>query len=185
MGRGGENSGFENINLSNTCTIDNFLWICLPWYTSHPELLNTLKDSGNTIIHHFSSIIDLLISGCYNEGKYKWIAQYKLENHDHINAIGSDTNYSYMCIKDLFVRVAEDIQCSNSHCLGPKQRKFIGTELNLTDTKYCTNSIEAAIKIWESGSDLTLYDAWFDVKPPIMTNICRLMKNINVMVSRQ
>ena len=74
---GGEvkTAGSKNINLSNTCTIDNFLWICLTWYTSHPELLNTLKDSGNAIIHHFPSIIDLLISGCYNEGKYNWIAQ--------------------------------------------------------------------------------------------------------------
>ena len=40
----------KDLDIDNTCTIDNFLWICFCWYKSNPLSLNYFQNSDIDVI---------------------------------------------------------------------------------------------------------------------------------------
>lgn len=58
-------SSEKTIYISNTCPIDNFLWICRCWYASHPLSLDYINMSDDPLLRNLGEVFSLLLNDLF------------------------------------------------------------------------------------------------------------------------
>ena len=150
--------------LVNTCTIDNYLWLCACYYGIHPDLLIEIWNSKGDILSNFYVMLVHLISGNYNEAKYCWLLCCKERINvvnEEIIAEGSDKVLSFILFKQCFER-RYFFTCNSPHCptkkLNNRPANFTFNMLfNLPETKEEISNqmiIESAMSIEKTGHRL-------------------------------
>ena len=118
-------------------------------------------------LQNVNTIVDLLLSGCYFEAKYKClllndVLRFQTETSSNfINSFGCDKSLSYKPLKEVSNRTADSVNCSSQHCPGGKVRLLSGTDLHLPQVEDGVNMIETSIALWASGGDQKLCNERF------------------------
>ena len=117
---GGEVTAEEgkHLKLANTCTTDNFFWLCACYYGIHPNLLIEIRNSKINVLSNFYVTLVHLMSGNYNEAKYCWL-MYCEERirvvNEEINAEGIEEILSFTLLKQCFER-RYFFTCNSPYC---------------------------------------------------------------------
>ena len=153
------------MTLVNTCTIDNFLWLCACHYSIHPDLLIQIRYAKVGVLSNFYVTLVHLMSGKYNEAKYSWLMcceECIRAVNKKTNADGSDKILSFIPLKQYFER-RYFFTCNSLHC---PTKKLNNRPPNFTynmlldipeTTEEMSNQmiIESAISICKAGNRLS------------------------------
>ena len=187
----------KDLDIDNTCTIDNFLWICFCWYKSNPLSLNYFQISDIDIISSLYEVLVFLLAGSYDEAKFKHLkltldgatssgvsrARYVAFGERGINAHGTDKNLSVYPLIEMFDRKCS-VDCSSNNCPGIKERNIWSNILHLPQCYDEDNLLQVAISTWESGGVQYACNAYFSPQPKSHQasgdQIPREMKFVNI-----
>ena len=154
-------------HMENTCTMDNLLWICMCWYRSKPCTMAFLEKSSNNAARSFIDVLDLLLTGSYEDAKYRFgrLNSNKTPTIDSANFWGSDTDLSSAPLMSILERKGR-FRCNSHYCPGDAPRTLCNAILSVTSTEDKNlNLLETAIKMWESGEAEERCRGLFKEKP--------------------
>ena len=139
-------------HMQNTCTMDNFLWICMCWSRSKSCTMAILEKSSNNAARSFIDVLDLLLAGSYEDAKYRFghLNSNKTLAIDSANFWGSDTDLSSATLMSILERKGR-FRCNSHYCPGDAPRTLCNAILSVTSTEDKNfNLLETAVKMWES-----------------------------------
>ena len=111
---------FKKTHMSNTCTIDNFLYLLyvLIYNNDHIRAWFEAESAGNPVAALILRIANLFHAGRWSEGKFEWITA-NIQSHPgrDIDLFGTETEYFVVHYGELQTNTSE-LTCSNERCHG-------------------------------------------------------------------
>lgn len=116
------NGTFKSNEMTNTCTVDNMLFLCHVLLTHRPDIKDQFRSSNNRIHKLLHQIHLLFIDSKFAEGKFKWIEQFpnqatKTALTKNWNLWGGEDEFFFNHLSDS--ETVYTIQCSNPFCQTP------------------------------------------------------------------
>ena len=110
----------DGVRLSNTCTIDNSLYLFHVYQTFHHDFTNFCRDSDDVILNTLYRIHTLFGEGEFAQGKLMWLNLFSsISIQDGgIDCFGSEDEYFYIKMHH-FTQTAFTSTCNNPECMMP------------------------------------------------------------------
>ena len=176
-------SDFESIQMTNTCTIDNFLQIVSVFYSLNIDQMQRLFSSDHPLVGKVAEVVQLLLTDDNQAAKYIWLSQICNLSSDRnglIDAFENDKQKTMYPLRDIFRRRYTYSKCSSKHCplnsLDVNTDEISDVTLHNPDKVDVDDKLSQSIKEWELGTstkNLVSCKTEFSGEPDHSNYICQ------------
>jgi hypothetical protein len=138
----------SEVQMTNTCTVDNGLYIVHVLLTSRADLEVSFKESNNSTYKLLYKIHKLFQSRKYAQGKYIWFQQFTEFTHTlTINSFGGEDQFFFSKFRDTTSTVFQS-SYNNGSCPQPASVHY-GVIITFSPAESCQlNSLGDAVAHW-------------------------------------